>query len=549
MLMASSLIWTDFLSYGLNLPLLNQKWIFPKAQESILPDLSAVNTVYSRNIFARNQLNLGAWSGYQTVWLRDEIPWTHAEGSFRIPVGGYLDIFFDQNSVEQSGVRLTRRGDFFSISFLRQQPTGKFLERQEIGKLPVIGFRRWHHFKVALDSGAPTLEMDSATFPLPFNFPPAKTIGFSAGRAGANIDDVRLQKRDGSEFFESFAASELWPFLFWKVAIFHAVIFLVGLLRPQLVPQKLFLLLFAWGLFLLAADFSYWSQIEFRWQPVYRQDLQPFSWFESVRYRLFARILNQVAPRDLIPRELSSDEPDPSDTLTDQIKENILVNSAGIHRAREGELSPFPKKTPEETRIFIFGASMAYGLGARSIEETFAARLQRHLQDFLTRKNHRAQVAVWVHAALKQDKDNSQWVESLTEKIKLFEADLVLFSREDFRFDGFGMADGYNRLLSAIGTRSRTVAILKGPFNPKDRLGIAPASWVKPLVDKYRVEIIDPNPPFAPEIIDLRGNVWRDDRHLTSFGQDYLAENITAPIAALLGRKKDLPPNPSDSIR
>jgi hypothetical protein len=251
-----------------NTLVLNGKWVVKKRMLAMAV-MGADEFLISRSPLSGNTLNLGAWYGFQEVFLREPKVPIEIDFRFTISDGSYLDLTYDRGKRDYSGIRLSRDKTLPPISF-KSDLDGRFLSTKEI-ILPEIT-AGWHSVSFFCSKSGISLSLDSGEpIFIDSQLCAGGQIGFRAGLDGAKVDDVVVREADGSVFEDSFRNSKnLLRIIFLNILpAWFLLIWTFGNNKRRLLDSlkiKTFLIFnfFIFLLILYGFDFLYWSKLPFQ---------------------------------------------------------------------------------------------------------------------------------------------------------------------------------------------------------------------------------------------------------------------------------------------
>jgi hypothetical protein len=162
----------------------------------------AIEFVLRPQVLARNQLNLGAWHGFQELLYRDELDLSQLEFSFRAEDGGYVHVLYDYGSDGFSGVRLSSNPNFPNLSY-DATTEGEFTKIKELSLQPLTT-NVWHQARLKFIDDSVVVTLDGLKVGAFKRLPGSQRIGFRGGRSNVWIDEVILTGRDGQVRTERF---------------------------------------------------------------------------------------------------------------------------------------------------------------------------------------------------------------------------------------------------------------------------------------------------------------------------------------------------------
>ncbi|MBM4260747.1 MAG: SGNH/GDSL hydrolase family protein [Deltaproteobacteria bacterium] len=532
------LLLTEIVLYSQNSLYLNGRWVVQKRMMK-MGLIRADEFLLTRTPLARNVLNLGSNLGYQEVLYRQPLILGRIDFRFQIEDGSYLDIIYDRDDAGYSGIRLSRRPESPSIAY-KSTPTGRFhsitpASTQTIGA-------GWHKASVQSSPSGVTLRIDGQIFsPEAASRVTAGLVGFSGGMNGAKIDDVEIQPLGGSPFRDSFRNTKNWRRTF---AITYGLMVILGVLLSKLMLGRYWAGtkdgLYCWLLLSFVAvicagswylfDFHFYSTRIPRDSGITRPLLGTESFrlpsFERLRFAAFSGWYG-LAGGEIVTHQSLSDRGYPAK----RIFQGPIYCAAQPQSCVEG-LPSTPgnaaRKAPN-CRVLFIGSSQTIGAGARSLEETFFVRVHKHVTDALAPKFHVESINLamsGLRAAelLKEYKSryHAFWPHVM----------LINLSYNDRRSpEQFAAAiEEFLGLNQAAGIKTLLLQEARSPEPADDKRVLANYEVLRKLGERYAAPVLASN-DFLREVSKLRtGALWWDTVHLTSYGQDILADWLAPQV-------------------
>lgn len=247
---------TEIAMYSRNTFAHHPEW-FPGKMLMERQPISIFDCIRTRNLTARNRLNLAAWHGMQEVLLNQVVTLDRARFRFRLEDKAYVVVIVSMTREGFTGFIFSRWAQLPS-QFFQAEPGGRFLETHP---LPAITDRNWHQvevrpgLEVTLDGQTTTWK--KATGPGLF--------GFRGSFAHVEVDDVevwgsgRLLVRDNFRNDKNWQAIALHCYALLTVVTLVAVLALGRRQRGMMwIILGQFTLLAFLAMFFVV-DYSIWS--------------------------------------------------------------------------------------------------------------------------------------------------------------------------------------------------------------------------------------------------------------------------------------------------
>jgi lysophospholipase L1-like esterase len=354
--------------------------------------MGSKEALLGRQMFAQNQLNLGAWHGYHEMHFDSMLPISAVEWDLKLPADSYLDFEFEKGPEGFMGIRFSRHPRYPSQYFVADS------SRKILVKNP----RDWPEIASGAVRAKVTLQGQQVVLHLnghPIDsFAHAATslsvVAFRGSMQGAVVDNVTLYRADGSILAKEDFSLNRYFFRTWfailGVLILVEVLLWLGfrgsavgtqnfwlwILRPKIALVSVFLALFV-------VDFYLWSSRYTQLAPK-SWKLEPWNdgWLESVRAAAALSLGRWVLPQPSAPQvpQFLNFEKGPGllryspmvvfGTADPQFE--ILPNSPDA-------LSAFVKNHSRGAHLVVLlGTSQTWGIGA-SKDQRVAVQLHKAL--------------------------------------------------------------------------------------------------------------------------------------------------------------------------
>jgi len=148
---------------------------------------------------SRNRLNLAAWHGFQEVKYRDPLNLREVSFDFQLRNESYLTFVHHGDANGFAGIRISRNPAFPPIAFTAT-PDGGIVTRESI-PVPALD-DDWNRLRVAFAEREYSVYLHGArlfTRPLPASAPRLQVFGFRGGYNTAFVDNVEIARADAPE--------------------------------------------------------------------------------------------------------------------------------------------------------------------------------------------------------------------------------------------------------------------------------------------------------------------------------------------------------------
>lgn len=536
--------------YAHNTPARHPDWVTSKLLLAE-PVMGSTQQFTTRNLLARNRLNLEAWHGFNEVLSTRIGAVGRLRFRFRLAEGAYLYAVFDRTAAGFSALRLSR-AERFPSAWFRATPDGRFLEARPIPDLAFSG--SWHTAELQLGASDARLALDGAAIAVrgPQSAAIRQVIGFRSGEQPATVDDVVIEDAAGLRLVEEDFANRRGAAAF---AVLVAALIaapaaaLAGFVRRGRVDARHALLLFTTCEIALlgvlgalhAFDFYLWSQrypVREPWkQTAFDETLtRP----EALRLAVVDRLpfVSSVPWGHAYPRELVDFlGVAPARGSWRWATNTSIRGPVDAQRIDEIEDTAYALRAageatagPAALRILLLGTSQAWGSGAWHPRERIAARLQHHLAQALPG----TEVAVF--NASQRGSNSHELLARYWAKLHAVEPHVVIvqLSNNDIPL-------GFGRKLSAIvgQARSQSADVLfvleaNSPEVP-DALSVRHAI-MREIARSEGIGLADLHSHLGDAARYDSGILWWDRVHLTTWGQELAGRFIARAVLERVDR-------------
>ncbi len=466
----------------------NGRWQSSKTEVS-RSLMGAESFLRERQALAGGHLDVSAWHGYQEVVTKEAFALTTLTFDFKLQPGAWLTAILDRPDQEPFTAVRFGTTELLASASLRVRPSGEFLRRTRI-KPRKLEPDVWHRAEVTYSEESAELALDGikiGTFDLPARA--ERRIGFRGSGRSTLVDDIRIASNGRALLRESFGApryaARITAAIVGAVLVANALalgaLSLLGRRRRRTVG-------FAYAmvsstLVVIAALVLGFVYLKGKSYP-FADELQEAE--TRTRNREIARIRAQV-------RRNHDTEPE-----------------AGVHR------------------LLVMGASQTWGSGALKHRHVWVSVLERLLNDDpnLTERfeciNAGVASARSFHLARVLEQE---WLalgaRTIVLNLSINDADLAVFEASVERIVELGAGSG-----------ARVVLVLEA---------WSPAFWGESLQKKHQI-MRNVAAAHGVPIVDMHnyleerrddGLLWWDIAHLTSFGQQLLAEKLHLELQRL----------------
>jgi len=488
----------------------NPRWFLGKTLMQRQP-FGAIECLITRNLLARNRLNLSVWHGCQEVLLTRVAHLEKARFRFRLQENAYVVVVWRKTKEGWTGLRMSRRADLPSIVF-HADLTERFTEQRPVAGLQTAG---WHQAeltpgRLVLDGGPP--------ISVPELTAGEGLFGFRGSYLPAEVDDVELWEGGRQTMAEGFRnADHYWPVFLQCFGLIGLLTLLVALLKAR---ERL--------LWCVLANLTGCAVLCVSWlfdYGVYSARYCFYEKQEDLRRRVSQRLFAGPDPlpeRDLltVPRFLDLPKfPKPSSY-------RIQIHRDGqdlVIRDSLEDLQHYRQAYPQPPRTILFlGTSQTWGEGAHRMDAGMVSHVARAFPD------------VEIINAARQGSNSNELQSRYETHLRTLAPQLVVVNLGSNDEDTNVLEANLNRLWSMwcqpVGTKLLLVLEANSPENPPDKA---------PYLEKKHAKMREVARKLGLPVVDLHshmreqlptGFLWWDFVHPTSHGHrvagEFLVESI-----------------------
>ncbi len=543
-----ALVLTEIRLYSANTLAGNGRWVSAKPLMQV-PLMGARQYLVTRNALAGNRLDLGAWHGYNEVYLHSPVTVGTLELSFRLEPDAHLSVLLGRTESGFDGLRLSRHTHFPSRIF-RGERSGRFSAVSPVEHQTLTD--GWHTLRIEAGDTAWTASLDDQVIATSSRPLPAGLIGFRNGFSRVEIDDVRLTGPSGElvldEHFRN--GRNRAPILLIALAASFALLMSVALLTGRGNPTDrraptqwaalVAIVATIAALLFLAFDHLVWSR-SYIYQERNPNAPEPPALLvalESARQTLFGApsVETLDLPVDEVARRITAWD------LEDEFAwpgPNRYNRYPAFTSAAPGEpryvpypaLERFERQGDEHVLAFV-GSSQTVGVGAEVVGQAMVSRTH----DALVARRSESSPPLWIfNLAIAGGRApdlvryyERTWIDLEPDTVVV---NLSFNDRDVPRFE-----ESLRRLIEL--NRSReigTVLVVEALSADKDDPGVRERqAMVREVGRTTGTPVIDLEAGLAaPEVYDS-GLLWWDQVHMTSYAQalagQILARGLTEAI-------------------
>jgi lysophospholipase L1-like esterase len=529
--------------YSRNTLVENGRWVSSKVLLQMEP-LGAHHFLGTRNALSRNQLHLDSWHGFQEVHFNEVIRPKSIEIKLKINPNAYLCVLMNRNESGYAGIRLSRDPKFKSV-FFQANRHGRVVNSVPLRQVQLND--GWHHLKLEYDAASLGVFLDARELAVPQVVPSRDQLfGLRGARGGSAVDRIRVTDTTGAIVLEEDFRNHRDR---WRVILFASVLWLalgtavgVAAARRQGVWRAFFLLFSLQVSLLIVAgayylfDFYYWSdQYAYKGATPHGKvgSTLPVA-FENLRGKAFAtgydrfRVRERTSQIKLQPSLIRATTSWDRQQITPWKKAHSFSSKSG-HVPRfmaRDDPNQWGIKADTDTRILFLGTSQTFGTGAEVLTDSFVARTHRKLSFKLSDGKHLETFNFSIPGSGSSallDQYQRHWLELLP--------DLLILN--------LTFNDPYEDLLAANlrlflqVNRERgikTVLMIEPNLQPRNGKHGA----VDRVGREFGVPVLNLYSHLNSKAIYDSGFLWWDMIHLSSLGQETLAEELVVELEPLV---------------
>lgn len=176
----------------------------------------------------RNQLNLGAWHGFQEIITKESFKYNQIEFDALINQNAYLISHFAITDGQKFSIKLS--ADDQESSCLVIDQFGKFTDKKTLNNLAITP-NQWNHIIIIFDNNESLISVNGQSYKCPTQNLIESKIGFKNGYSSTLIDNVILKNNDQTIFQDEFNNNKNFTFIslstFLSLALIQLLIYLV----------------------------------------------------------------------------------------------------------------------------------------------------------------------------------------------------------------------------------------------------------------------------------------------------------------------------------
>jgi lysophospholipase L1-like esterase len=445
----------------------NGNWVSEKVQlkKGVMGSVAYLTTRVALN---QNRLNLNAWHGYQSIELKKKIDYTEVSFDFSLEDElSYLIFYFSKKGEDRLGLLLSRNSDFTN-SFVVVDGEGKFTHQKSIELEDIENGT----VQLNINSTATTVQINNKKYDLPRlleKYLGNKIVGFRGSYNKVIVDNISIDPNRPSAFFEDF--THKGDIIDSTFKIFLSIIlclFIFNLLTKNELKYKV-------SITLLSISLAFIDNI-----------------YLSSLYNTENHKNSSLYP--------------------------INVESAEQVKIRLNKLISKLKETTE-SKILFLGTSQTWGSGAKNNDDTFVTRLESLLNENKEKKKIciNAGVLGWkLKYIIKEYEEN--WMK--------FSPSIVVLNLSYNDYAEKNFAINLQKLIDINNAANIETIFILEAMSKEVRGSFIEVNHqvMKSIAQKNNIQFINMHQYLASK--QGQGLIWWDSIHLSSFGQELVANKI-----------------------
>ncbi len=459
-----------------NILYLNGNW---ESQKMLLAKgvIGSVSYFVTLPALAGNQLDLGAWNGYQEIVLKKKVSPIKIQFKFYLEQNTYLDFLYNGNDINFSGIRLSSSEKYPNISY-DVDFSGKFISQSALTNT-LLKANYWHSFQLIKAGQIYNISLDNRLLYEGNHYKDSQLLGFRGSAKHSYVDNITITQADNSVFFESFENNQV------RIVIFTILIVV----------------------FMTAAYLGY----------ILRRAHLTTGYSTSQFIRTHFIFIVCLIIFNLINMRLATWYPDNPDNINWYGFESNMDNKSTvlstIHYAYSKE------KLPNVNRILFLGTSQTWGAGASYESNTLVQQFSKKLS---SQKNNHQEYQV-INAGISGSTATELFDFYSKEWIFMHPNTVILnLSNNDTNYILFRqILDKFAHLNKTMGIT--TVFILEPNSVEVTNENLTKNHLImQDIALKYTIPVVNMHEELSK--YSNQGFLWWDSVHLTDYGQDQFAE-------------------------
>jgi lysophospholipase L1-like esterase len=520
----------------------NENWIVQKRMLKMFV-MGSDEFLLTRHPLHRNKLNLGSYFGFQKVQLAHQVESNEVDFEFKNNYQSYLDFIYFQNESTSFGIRLSNQKNQPSFNF-ELNKVGKFVK-----KIPIeinINNEKWNTFSLSVLKNKLLAKLNGSQISKTEFLAKINIVSFQSGINGSWIDNISVHSENKGLFNESFSNHK--HMVGYLILNYLALLFLGGILKFYLsyLNESFFNICIAslvafyfmfgsWFFF----DFYYYSGVVPRENGI-TKELNPQISLTSLNLEEFREFLfskwSQLGNGKKISSEGIRNLGYPENRIW---KELIYCGPVKqICKSDEGHLAiQLNSKKANIYRVLFIGTSQTIGSGAKELEETFVVKTHNLIASHLSSNVQLETLNISVSGS-----DAERLYKLYSHEYVKYLPDLVVINLSNNDLSNNFKIQIQKFIKINLMNKIKTVFLKEANYyEAGSRLMLLKNHQIlNELASQNDIPILDLHEYLKNTKLLNSGIVWWDIVHLSSYGQNLVANWLAPQIQSILVK---LPPH------
>jgi lysophospholipase L1-like esterase len=476
----------------------NGRWVSTKTllAKSVY---GAFTYLSSRQSLAKNRLNLGEWNGYQEVLFHDPVNIQKVSFDFYLEKDSYLVFLFNRTEESSDGFRVSAY-PLFANAYLHITPKGRFLQKESLD-MDLFSVKKWNRFDAEFTEDEVAVYINKErVYQRKLLQSDSPYFGFRSGQNNAVVDNIKVITAAKTIIREDFA-NRKWMLLIFAVCfvvldlIFRGILSLPRL-KSKEYKQKVFIFVSAEIILiiLLTMFFAY------------------DYFYQSLRYPVSKGLL---ARQEEYWRNIEEEK----------VLEEIMDRSHLDEPCGEEACSVDFKNS---YRILFLGSSQTWGAGAHQFGDVLTRVIMRDLNE-----DSQERLIECINAGI-FGSNSGRMKKLLTERFVDLNPRIVVvnLSNNDDTGKPKEFADNLQAIIDFCKERNIKVLFILEPNSLEHRDELELNAVMREVAQKNAITAIEMNNILKKRYDD--GFPWWDNVHMSSFGQEIFAEEVTPELRKMI---------------
>ncbi len=514
----------------------NENWIVQKRMLKMLV-MGSDEFLLTRYPLHRNELNLGSHYGFQKVQFAHQVQSNEVDFDFKNNNQSYLDFIYFRNETSLLGIRLSSQGNQESF-FFELNKDGKFIKKRPFGIH--LDKEKWNTFSLCVVKNKWIARLNGKQVSTTEFLSKINIVSFQSGMNGSRIDNVAIHSQKRGFFNESFSN---YKHIFGYFLLNYLVLLLLGGILKLYLTKLNDSFFNVWTALLIAFyfifsfwyffDFYYYSGIMPRNNGI-TKELNPQIGLASFKLEEYREYLFSKWSHLGNGKQLSLEEIKNLGYPIERIWKELIYCGpmAPTCKSDEGHLSlQLSSKKENIYRVFFVGSSQTIGSGAMELEETFVVKTHHLIATKLSPNIQLETLNLSVSGF-----DAERLFKLYSQDYVKYLPDLVIInlSNNDLgnnfknQIQNFININRLNKIKTLFLKEANDFEVGSRPMLLKNH------QILDQLAHKNKIQILNLHEYLNNPKLLNSGLIWWDFVHLTSYGQDLVANWLAPQIQSIL---------------